>query len=130
MVRIGWQVNMLLLVSKKCFLTSQGLVGAGMNCRALTNYGNHNNQDTNNKQTYQIRTTTEDRHKPVNYHPKIYIHVQHVSNMTTLKDGNRAESKQGINHIGNITTNDRHNWQEISQRLINIVRLGKRSVRD
>jgi hypothetical protein len=24
------------LASKKCFLTSQGLVGAGMNCRALT----------------------------------------------------------------------------------------------
>lgn len=35
MVRIGWQVNMLLLVSKKCFLTSQGLEEAGMNCRAL-----------------------------------------------------------------------------------------------
>ena len=28
--------NILLLASKKCFLTSQGLVGAGMNCRALT----------------------------------------------------------------------------------------------
>ena len=28
-----WQVT--LLGSKKCFLTSQGLVGAGMNCRAL-----------------------------------------------------------------------------------------------
>jgi hypothetical protein len=27
--------NFLLLVSKKCFLSSQGLVGAGMNCRAL-----------------------------------------------------------------------------------------------
>jgi len=27
--------NIILLVSKKCFLTSQGLVGAGMNCRAL-----------------------------------------------------------------------------------------------
>ena len=27
--------NILLLESKKCFLTSQGLVGAGMNCRAL-----------------------------------------------------------------------------------------------
>jgi hypothetical protein len=27
--------NILLLASKKCFLTSQGLVGAGMNCRAL-----------------------------------------------------------------------------------------------
>jgi hypothetical protein len=27
--------NKLLLASKKCFLTSQGLVGAGMNCRAL-----------------------------------------------------------------------------------------------
>ena len=27
--------NMLLLASKKCFITSQGLVGAGMNCRAL-----------------------------------------------------------------------------------------------
>ena len=27
--------NILLLVSKKCFLTSQGLVGAGMNCRVL-----------------------------------------------------------------------------------------------
>jgi hypothetical protein len=28
--------NIVLLASKKCFLTSQGLVGAGMNCRALT----------------------------------------------------------------------------------------------
>ena len=28
--------NILLLASKFCFLTSQGLVGAGMNCRALT----------------------------------------------------------------------------------------------
>jgi hypothetical protein len=27
--------NILLLASKKCFLSSQGLVGAGMNCRAL-----------------------------------------------------------------------------------------------
>ena len=27
--------NIILLASKKCFLTSQGLVGAGMNCRAL-----------------------------------------------------------------------------------------------
>ena len=27
--------NRLLLVSKTCFLTSQGLVGVGMNCRAL-----------------------------------------------------------------------------------------------
>ena len=27
--------NIILLVSKKCFLTSQWLVGAGMNCRAL-----------------------------------------------------------------------------------------------
>jgi len=27
--------NILLLVSKKCFLTSQELVSAGMNCRAL-----------------------------------------------------------------------------------------------
>ena len=27
--------NILLLASKKCFLTSQGLVGADMNCRAL-----------------------------------------------------------------------------------------------
>ena len=27
--------NILLLACKKCFLTSQGLVGAGMNCRAL-----------------------------------------------------------------------------------------------
>jgi hypothetical protein len=27
--------NILLLASKKCFLTSQGQVGAGMNCRAL-----------------------------------------------------------------------------------------------
>ena len=27
--------NILLLTSKKCFLTSQGLVGAGANCRAL-----------------------------------------------------------------------------------------------
>ena len=27
--------NILLLASKTCFLTSQGLVGAGMNCRAL-----------------------------------------------------------------------------------------------
>ena len=27
--------NILLLASKKCFLVSQGLVGAGMNCRAL-----------------------------------------------------------------------------------------------
>jgi hypothetical protein len=61
---------MLLLVSKKCFLTSQGIVGAGMNHRALTNYGNHNNRDTNNEQTYQIRTTTEDRHKPANYHQR------------------------------------------------------------
>ena len=30
--------NILLLASKKCFLTSQGLVGAGMNCRALVFY--------------------------------------------------------------------------------------------
>ena len=29
--------NILLLASKKCFLSSQGLVGAGMNCRALFN---------------------------------------------------------------------------------------------
>jgi hypothetical protein len=29
--------NILLLASKKCFLTSQGHVGAGMNCRALMN---------------------------------------------------------------------------------------------
>ena len=29
--------NILKLASKKCFLTSQGLVGAGMNCRALFN---------------------------------------------------------------------------------------------
>ena len=28
--------NILLLASKFCFLTSQGLVGAGMNCRALS----------------------------------------------------------------------------------------------
>ena len=28
--------NILLLASKIVFLTSQGLVGAGMNCRALT----------------------------------------------------------------------------------------------
>ena len=28
--------NILLLASKKCFLTSQVLVGAGMNCRALS----------------------------------------------------------------------------------------------
>jgi hypothetical protein len=28
--------NILLLASKTCFLTSQGLVGAGMNCRALS----------------------------------------------------------------------------------------------
>ena len=38
-VRIGIFINLtsniLLLASKKCFLTSQGLVGAGMNCRAL-----------------------------------------------------------------------------------------------
>ena len=27
--------NILLLASKKCFLTSQALVSAGMNCRAL-----------------------------------------------------------------------------------------------
>ena len=27
--------NILLLASKKCFLTNQGLVGAGMNCRVL-----------------------------------------------------------------------------------------------
>jgi hypothetical protein len=27
--------NIILLASKKCFLTSQGLVGAGMNCRVL-----------------------------------------------------------------------------------------------
>jgi predicted CDP-diglyceride synthetase/phosphatidate cytidylyltransferase len=27
--------NILLLASKKCFLTSQGLVATGMNCRAL-----------------------------------------------------------------------------------------------
>ena len=27
--------NILLLASKKCFLTSQGEVGTGMNCRAL-----------------------------------------------------------------------------------------------
>ena len=32
--------NILLLVSKKCFLTSQRLVGAGMNCRALSIYSN------------------------------------------------------------------------------------------
>ena len=48
--------------------------------------------------------------------------------MTTLKDGNWAESKLGINHIANITTNDRHNWQEISQRLINIVRLDQSEI--
>jgi len=28
--------NIILLASKKCFLTNQGLVGAGMNCRALS----------------------------------------------------------------------------------------------
>jgi hypothetical protein len=32
--------NILLLASKKCFLTSQGLVGAGMYCRALLFVGN------------------------------------------------------------------------------------------
>ena len=32
---INLESNILLLASKKCFLTSQGLVGAGMNCRAL-----------------------------------------------------------------------------------------------
>jgi hypothetical protein len=30
--------NILLLASKNCFLTRQGLVGAGMNCRALTGF--------------------------------------------------------------------------------------------
>ena len=30
--------NILLLASKKCFPTSQGLVGAGMNCRALSSH--------------------------------------------------------------------------------------------
>jgi hypothetical protein len=43
-VRIGIFINlasnMLLLASKKCFLTSQGLVGTGMNCRALQ-YNSH-----------------------------------------------------------------------------------------
>ena len=38
-VRIGIFINVasniLLLASKRCFLTSQGLVGAGMNCRVL-----------------------------------------------------------------------------------------------
>jgi len=29
--------NILLLASKICFLSSHGLVGAGMNCRALSN---------------------------------------------------------------------------------------------
>ena len=28
-------INILLLTIKKCFLSNQGLVGAGMNCRAL-----------------------------------------------------------------------------------------------
>ena len=41
-VRIGIFINLtsniLLLASKKCFLTSQGLVGAGMNCRTLQYY--------------------------------------------------------------------------------------------
>jgi hypothetical protein len=32
--------KILLLVSKKCFLTSQKLVGAGMNCRALPQINN------------------------------------------------------------------------------------------
>ena len=31
--------NILLLASKKCLLTSQGLVGLGMNCRALKSAG-------------------------------------------------------------------------------------------
>jgi hypothetical protein len=40
-------LHILLLASKTCFLISQGLVGARMNCRALpmlklhTNYGTH-----------------------------------------------------------------------------------------
>jgi hypothetical protein len=36
-ISINLASNILLLASKKCFLTSQGLVGAGINCRALTN---------------------------------------------------------------------------------------------
>jgi hypothetical protein len=35
---LNWLASyILLLASKKCFLTSQGLVGAGMNCRAQIN---------------------------------------------------------------------------------------------
>ena len=30
--------NILFLASKKCFLTSQGIVSTGMNCRAMTLY--------------------------------------------------------------------------------------------
>jgi len=33
--------NILLLASEKFFFTSQGLVGAGMNCRALSGHDDH-----------------------------------------------------------------------------------------
>ena len=76
--------NILLLVSKKYFLTSQGLVGAGMNRRAL----NYNSLAAKKKMETCIYLNTSKVYKP------LIINIPNLPNSSTPKAANMKKRRK------------------------------------